>query len=171
MFHRPRFHGKAATAIVVQGFFRGREIRKYLEFFAGGIGFNVVRGSVIKTLEPMPADALRKMDQALARQSRRLHERLLRSAYPVPSLLALMMFRMGRTGVRVGLPEDRPDHVYYRDRGWFESDFYYPTHLGPLKKAAGALFDWFAANSSMFKVDDAALAAAPSASTPTPTPR
>ena len=37
------------------------------------------------------------------------------------------------------------DHVYFRDRGWFESDYYYPTRLGPFKKAAGALFDWIAA--------------------------
>jgi hypothetical protein len=37
------------------------------------------------------------------------------------------------------------DHVYFRDRGWFEADYYYPTRLGPFKKAAGALFDWIAA--------------------------
>jgi hypothetical protein len=29
-------------------------------------------------------------------------------------------------------------------QGWFGSDFYYPTKLGPLKKAAGAAFDGLA---------------------------
>jgi hypothetical protein len=31
--------------------------------------------------------------------------------------------------------------VYYSDKGWFESDYYYPTRLGALKKAAGNLID------------------------------
>ncbi len=30
---------------------------------------------------------------------------------------------------------------YYRDKGWFESDYYYPTRLGVLRKVAGNLFD------------------------------
>jgi len=30
---------------------------------------------------------------------------------------------------------------YYADKGWFDSDYFYPTRLGPLKKGAGRLFD------------------------------
>ena len=37
------------------------------------------------------------------------------------------------------------DYRYYADKGWFESDYYYPTRLGALKKAAGHLFDSMAA--------------------------
>jgi hypothetical protein len=36
------------------------------------------------------------------------------------------------------------DYAYYRDKGWFESDYFYPTRLGVLKKAAGRWFDSFA---------------------------
>lgn len=140
-FHRPRFHGKTATAIVVQGIYGGRKVRQYLEFVAGGLGFNVVKGSVVRTLMPMTEDALAKMEKTLAAQSRRFHEQLLRPAYPTPSLFALVMFRMGRAGIR-GLGEASVDNRYYRDHGWFESDFYYPTRLGPFKKAVGALSDW-----------------------------
>jgi multimeric flavodoxin WrbA len=168
LFHRPRFHGKTATAIVVQGIFRGREIRKYLEFVAGGLGFKVVRGSVIHTLEPMTEKALQQMDKALAAQSRRFHEQLLRPAHPAPSLFGLMMFRMGRTGIRRGVGADKPDSVYYREQGWFESDYYYPTHLGPLKKAAGAFFDWAGAHMSTFQVADEASAVAPPSSKSAP---
>jgi len=156
LFHRPRFHGKTATSIVVQGVYRGREIRKYLEFVAGGLGFNVVKGSVIRTLEPMTEKAVQKMDRALAEQSRRFHDRLLRPAYPAPSLFELMMFRMGRSGIKLGVGEDKPDHRYYRDHGWFESDFYYPIHLGPFKRAAGAVFDWAGTHLSVFQVADEA---------------
>ena len=33
------------------------------------------------------------------------------------------------------------DYRYYKDKGWFASDYFYPTRLGALKKAAGSLFD------------------------------
>jgi len=123
---------------------------------SGGLGFNVAKGTAIRTLEPMSEKAVRDMDRALAEQSRRLHDRLLKPAFPTPSLFALVMFRMARTSVKRNVPEDRPDYVYYRDRGWFEADYYYPTRLGPLKKAVGALLDWAFARMPTFEVADRA---------------
>ncbi len=43
------------------------------------------------------------------------------------------------------LDETSRDFTYYRDKGWFESDYFYPTRLGVLKKATGSLVDWFTA--------------------------
>jgi multimeric flavodoxin WrbA len=148
LFHRPRFHGKTSTCIVVQGIYGGGKVVKYLEFVGGGLGVNLVKGSCIRTLEPMDEKALDKMETKLAKQSRRFHAQLLRPAHPAPSLFGLMMFRMGRTSIKLRVGEDKRDHVYYRDQGWFESDYYYPTHLGPFKKAAGVVFDWAAARMS-----------------------
>ncbi len=145
LFHRPRFHGKALSSIVVQAIGMGGRIVSYLDFVGGGLGFNVVKGSCSRTLEPMSEDASNRMRKKLASQSRRFHARLLKPAFPVPSLLGLLMFRIARTGYQRSLGDDMRDHVYFRDRGWFETDFYYPTRLGPFKKAAGALFDWIAA--------------------------
>ena len=51
--HRPRFFGKTFTSIVAQGFYGGKDIVKYLNFVGNSLGFNVVKGSVITTLEPM----------------------------------------------------------------------------------------------------------------------
>jgi hypothetical protein len=53
----------------------------------------------------------------------------------------LWFFRMGRTKIRLELDEDSPDYIYYQDKGWLESDFYYPTDLGVLKKGVGKIFD------------------------------
>jgi len=152
MFHRPRFHGKVATSIVVQGMFRGTKIRDYLEFVAGGLGFRTVKGSVIRTLEPMSQSALRKMDQALDNQGRRFHVELLRPAFPTPSFFELAMFRMSRTGVKTNAPKDNRDYAYYRDQGWFESEYYYPARLGAFKRAAGAFFDWITVRLRLFEV-------------------
>lgn len=154
-FHRPRFHGKAYTSIVVEGLYGGRAVVKYLDFVGGALGFNVVKGSRVicrknpdTALEPMMEGERRRMDEALARHSRRFHEQLSSSPFPEPTMLQLFGFRMARTSIKLELADDRRDHAYYRDHGWFDSDYYYPTKLGPLKRAAGAAFDRIAARSS-----------------------
>ena len=154
-FHRPRFHGRAFTSIVVEGLYGGRDVVKYLDLVGTGLGFNVVKGSRIvcrknpdTAHEPMLEEERLKMEVALAGQSRRFHEQLTSPPFPRPTMFSLFGFRMARTSIELELADDRPDHVYYRDRGWFDSDYYYPTRLGPLKRAAGAAFDWMAARSS-----------------------
>ncbi len=140
-FHRPCFHGKTSTSIVVFGIWGGGKVVKYLDFVGAGLGFNAVQGSCVQTREPMDAKALRKMERTLAEQSRRFHDQLMGPAYVAPSLFKLWIFRMGRSAIKRELSEDAADYRYYRDRGWFESDYYYPIRLSPLKKAAGAVFD------------------------------
>ena len=55
---------------------------------------------------------------------------------------------MARTCIRLEQAPGRRDPTYYRDRGWFDSAYYYPTKLGPFKRAAGAVFDRIAARIS-----------------------
>ncbi len=169
-FHRPRFHGKAATSIVVQGIMFGGRIRKYLEFVAGGLGFKTVKGTRDPHARADDREGPRQMDDALAGQARRFHAQLLRPAYPSPSLFALMMFRMGRTGIKLNAAKDEADWTYYHDHGWYESDYYYPTHLGPIKKVLGSLFDWAGAHTSAFKVAEEAPSPV-SAASPKPAAR
>jgi multimeric flavodoxin WrbA len=154
-FHRPRFHGKAYTSIVVEGLYGGRGVVKYLDFVGGALGFNVIKGSRIvcrknpdTAHQQMPARELQQMEATLAEQSRRFHEQLMSPPFPEPTMFQLFAFRMARTSIKLQLADDRPDHAYYRDHGWFESDYYYPTKLGLLKRAAGTAFDRMAARSS-----------------------
>jgi hypothetical protein len=39
------------------------------------------------------------------------------------------------------LNEEYKDYRYYKEKGWFESDYYYPAKLSLVKKLAGKLFD------------------------------
>jgi multimeric flavodoxin WrbA len=141
VFHRPRFFGKTYTNIVTQGIYGGSKIVKYLDFVGGGLGFNVVKGVFFTALDPMTQEERKKRDRALERHGRRYYEMLMKPAYPAPSFIKLMGFRMGRTGIRLGLDESNYDYPYYRDKGWFEADYFYPVHLSPLKKLAGGCFD------------------------------
>ena len=139
--HRPRFFGKTFTSIVTQGIARGGKIVDYLDFAAKCLGFNTVKGCCITALEPMTDKEQQKVDQLLAAQARRYYESLEKPGYPVPSWVMLIGFRMGRTSVRLELDESSCDYRYYVEKGWFESDYFYPTRLGLLKKGAGKLFD------------------------------
>jgi multimeric flavodoxin WrbA len=145
ILHRPRFFGKAFTSIVAQGIYGGTKIVDYLNFVGSGLGFETVKGCCIQTLEPITEKQQRKTDRALAKLARRFHAQLAQPGYATPSLVKLMLFRLSRTSMRIELDEGACDYRYYAEQGWFESAYYHPARLGPLKQGAGALFDWAAA--------------------------
>jgi multimeric flavodoxin WrbA len=141
VFHRPRFFGKTFTSIVTQGFFGGRKIVGYLDFVGNALGFNSVPGACFTALDPPTSREKERRDRTLTALSRRFHERMSGPPFPAPSMLKLWAFRMGRTSVRLELTETDNDFQYYTDKGWFESDYFYPVRLSPVQKAAGRLFD------------------------------
>jgi multimeric flavodoxin WrbA len=141
MCHRPRYFGKTFTSIVTQGFGGGDKIVDYLDLVAGRLGFNTVKGVRLTALIPTPEKEQRRIDRALEEQSRRFYARLTRASYPAPTLYELMGFRMGRATVKQLLDDRSRDYTYYAEKGWLESDYFYPTRLGVLKRALGRLFD------------------------------
>jgi multimeric flavodoxin WrbA len=139
--HRPRYFGKAFTSIVTQGITRGDKIVEYFDWLGMSLGFNTVKGSCVTILDPRTEKEQHKIDEILAEQSKRFYARLSKPADPVPSLYKLMMFRMSRTSIKTMLDDRSRDYRYYAEKGWLESDYFYPTRLNPLKKLAGNLFD------------------------------
>lgn len=142
--HRPCFFGKTFTCIVAQAFYGGKDIVKYLNFIGNRLGFNVVKGSCITTLEPMTEKGQIKIDNIIDKQSKRFYSTLIKEEYPTPTLFKLMIFRMSRTSAKLVLNEDYRDYSYYKEKGWFESDYYYPVKLNPFKKLIGRFYDWMA---------------------------
>jgi len=139
IYHRPRFFGRPCTTIVTQGIFGGGTIAKYVCSSGENMGFFAVKGCCVNTLEPMTDVQQRRLTAAARKAANRFHRALVRPA-PVPSLFRLMLFRIARTRIKA-LNDEYLDHRYYRDMGWFESDYYWPAPLGLLKWVAGALFD------------------------------
>ncbi len=141
VFHRPRFFGKTFTSIVAQGIMGGDKIVEYLDFVGNALCFSVVKGCCVTACDPMTEREKQKIDKALAALSKRFHETLMKPAYPAPTLLRLWGFRMARTRIKLMLDDSNRDYRYYKEKGWFQSEYYYPTDLGAVKKAAGSLFD------------------------------
>ncbi|WP_248548237.1 flavodoxin family protein [Paenibacillus odorifer] len=142
VFHRPRFFGKTFTAIVNQGIFGGSKIVKYLSNMGENFGFQVTKGCVLTTLEPRTEVAQKKMTREIKKASERFYKDLMSPKTPVPSFLRLMLFRMSRTSIKTMLDDHSKDYRYYKEQGWFESGYYYPVSLGPIKRTAGLIFDF-----------------------------
>ena len=142
IFHRPRFFGKISTSIVTQGIYGGRTVTAYLSFVGRALGFTAVTGRILQTLEPCPPARKTKNSRLLRKLADSYHRRLKKNRFPAPSLFALVMFRIGRTKIGRELDHNYRDYTYYKDKGWFESGFYYPVRLGLLKKIAGNLTDF-----------------------------
>jgi multimeric flavodoxin WrbA len=141
VMHRPRFFGKAFTAIVTQGVFGGKDIQKYIESTGENLGFNVIRGSCVTTLEPMTEKQKQNMAREMKCASERFYKGLISKTAPAPALLRLLVFRLTRTCLKNAELKFR-DYYYYREKGWLESDYYNVASLGPVKKLAGRLFDF-----------------------------
>lgn len=141
IFHRPRFFGKTFTSIVVQGFYRGDKIIDYFNFIGKSLGFNLVKGSCLNSLEPMTKEVQKKNDKIIDKQAKKFYSTLIKKKYKNPTLFQLMMFRMSRTVIKLLLDEGWRDFTYYKNNGWFGSDYYYPTQLNHFKKLAGYIFD------------------------------
>lgn len=141
MFHRPRFFGITFTSLVNQGIWGGGKIVKYFNFIGEGLGFNVVNGSCILTVVPVTDKTKQKNDKKIDRQSKRFYSQLIKNRYPAPSLIKLFLFRMARSSMKIMLDDSSRDYSYYKKNGWFESDYFYPVKLSPLKKLSGNFFD------------------------------
>ena len=151
VFHRPRFFGKVYTNIVFQGIYGGRKIVRYLDFVGNGMGFRIVRGSCLTALEPISPHDQKKNDKILMSHSRLFIKELHEQTAPSPTLFKLMMFRIARTSMRLLLTPADADYAYYQKKGWFESDYYYPTKLRAGKKMVGCFFDLMTKNLSKQK--------------------
>ncbi|NPV51383.1 MAG: flavodoxin family protein [Candidatus Methanofastidiosum sp.] len=147
IYHRPRFFDKAATAIVTEGVYGGKDVLKYLYTTGESLGFHVSKGCSVVTHRPMTEIQQRKLSEEVNKAAIRFYKELIRPT-PPPSFFRLFTFRAARTSIKY-LDKNLKDYKYYKEKGWFESDYYYPTSLGLIKKPAGSLFDFIARR--MFK--------------------
>lgn len=141
VFHRPRFFGKTFTPIVTYGIFGIAAVVKYLETAGEALGFDVTRGCSLHTLEPSTKFQQEKNSREIKKAAARFYKGLMRQKSPTPSFFRLMLFRLSRTSIRLMLDEKFQDYRHYRDKGWFESDYWHDVSLGLIKRLAGRFFD------------------------------
>ena len=84
----------------------------------------------------------KKIDRIIEKQSKKFYSTLIKKEHPIPTFFQLMIFRMSRTSIKLLLDESWRDYTYYKNNGWFGSNYYYPTLLNPIKQLAGNFFDF-----------------------------
>jgi multimeric flavodoxin WrbA len=139
--HRPRFFGKTFTCIVAEGIYGGNNILKYLNFLGAPLGFDIVKGSCITTLEPMTDKAAKKINKTINTHSRKFYSQLIKKENSKPNLFEFIMFRIFRTRIKYMLNSKFRDYAFYRNQGWFETDFYFPVKFGFFRKILGRICD------------------------------
>lgn len=55
---------------------------------------------------------------------------------------SIVKYLMSRTSMKAMLSDEFCDYRHYKEKGWFESDYYYKVSLNPIKKLAGLIFDF-----------------------------
>ena len=95
-FHRPRFFGKAYSSIVAQGIFGGKRLTDYFDFIGKALGFNVVHGCCINSLEPMTEKEREKTDMILYKKSKKFYSVLYKKEFPSPDLFPVDGFQDGK---------------------------------------------------------------------------
>ncbi len=141
VFHRPLYFGKTFTTIITQGVGGGDKIIKDLDFAGNIMGFRTVKGTTVTGFDPKPEKLQQKNDRNLFELSKRFHALLAKPADATPSLYQLFIFRFGRSTVKQAASPESIDYQYYQERGWFESNYYYPTRMNLLQRAAGGFMD------------------------------
>ena len=106
------------------------------------MGFQVAKGCCLTALEPRTVLEQKKITQKIKKASARFYKELMRPTSPTPSFFKLMIFRISRTSIKVILDEKYRDYRYFKEKGWFESDYYYDASLGFIKKPTGRFFDF-----------------------------
>ena len=150
MFHRPRFFHKVFTGIVTQGIYGGENILKYLKsvgnFWGGitvpGINLTLQSGGAYDLSIPWNEKERANVDNATKKLAKNFVKALQGNRSPQPKWFNFFIFRSVRTLSKY-TGETNKDSNYWKEKGWLESDYYYPVKLGITKSLAGKLIDAF----------------------------
>ncbi|AGK99383.1 flavodoxin family protein [Clostridium pasteurianum] len=148
IMHRPIFFGKVFTSIVAQGAYGGESINKYLDSVSSMIGGVVIKGITITVPEGSAYNnrnvwsdlETNRVENSIKRLARKFIKQLYGNRYPKPTLFKLLIFRFARGSHKYSKCDNR-DNKYFKERGWFHSEYYYDTKINIFKWAFGMLID------------------------------
>ncbi|MEN3004230.1 flavodoxin family protein [Dehalobacterium formicoaceticum] len=137
IFHRPCFFHKSFLPIVTQGVYGAKDVLKYLDEVARFWGFKTCPGLGLTVAweNPLPSEE-EKINHEINNAAERFFRQLNNEADPIPGLKEVAIFRSVRAfhSTNGGMA---PDHRYYQEHGWLDSEYYYPVKLSWYKKLLG----------------------------------
>jgi len=148
-FHRPCFFGKHSISIVTQGILGYKGVLKYMDSIADFWGFKTVKGIAVTTPPGFRSEREKALiDEEIKKGALRFSEAINLSKPKKVRLSSLMQFRFTRSMISTRSMIDdyfnqmMPKKImYYKEKGWITSDFYYDVKLSVFQKIVGRYFD------------------------------
>lgn len=141
IFHRPCLFDKAFIAITVQAINGHKDTLAYLNKIAHIWGLTSVPGLALNTPPGFRSiELLAKNDKKTEKAANDFFSVLVGTRLKTPKWKDLIMFRMTRS-IMPYVSFMAKDWEYFQEKGWMESDYYYPVKLWFGKKIAGNFFD------------------------------
>lgn len=147
IFHRPCLFGKTSMAFVTQGVYGGGGIIKYINEVSGFWGLKICKGILLTTpwgaRNPRieyPEAGNNKVNEKIKEGAARFFSELKSKRNPSPSFKRMLLFRLTRSAHKHSKDRKR-DYEYFKENGWFESEYYYAARIGVHKRLFGGLID------------------------------
>ncbi len=148
--HHPMFFKRGFTVIITQGVFGGGAIEKYFKQTVGFWGGNYIKGTILtltsaayNPISPWNKDEVKRVDVQVKKLAKRFSKEINRHQQPSPSFFRILMFHMTRLAHKYS-GQDNKDARHFREKGWLESDYWYPVKLGSIKYLFGRIVDFLA---------------------------
>lgn len=135
LLHRPRLFTKHAFIIVSTDVGGIKPVSGYLKYMMNAYGMNNT-GSIgacsylFNSSEKYKNDLGAKIRKA----AKKFEHELKREEFYQPSFSQILRFRGWQAKSKHSKESYREDYMYWEEKGWFESDYYYPIKLHGLKK-------------------------------------
>jgi multimeric flavodoxin WrbA len=139
--HRPAFFGKKAVVISTAAGAGQKDVLKYLRKTVAIWGFEVVGklGTHAGLFDEPPYKP--KLKKAADKVAGQLIGALQRNSLPQPGMAELINFRVWRSVVMRTENESPYDYNHWKQSGWFEQNYYYPTGANPVGNGLAALIE------------------------------
>ena len=118
-----------------------------------------VPGFFVTTVTPRTPQEQKAIDKKITASVHRFAISLKSDSSPKPSYLMVFIFRIVRSMYRATPDDSLKDVRYYRENGWFTSDYFYPVRLGIGRGIAGALADFLGKRFALKRKHDLSLTA------------
>lgn len=140
LWHRPRFFGKYAMALVSGGG-QFKETLDYIKLNTRYWGFTYVSGVGVAHHDALQPKKRIQQEEDLKMAAIRFYETVKSQKHPAPGLFELIRFRVWRINAKY-LKESNPtDFSYWTEKGWFNKPYYVNRPVFFLKTIAADVME------------------------------
>jgi multimeric flavodoxin WrbA len=140
LWHRPRFFGKYAMALVSGGG-QFKETLDYIKLNVRMWGYTYVTGIGVAHPDALVPKRREQLNKDLKAAAEKFYLAIASQRHPSPDLYEMIRYRVWRINAKC-LKESNPtDHAYWAEKGWFNKSYYVDRPVFFLKTIAADVME------------------------------